>query len=172
MSFTSDPQSFYEYAMSLPEHDSDSADSNNNESDHPYAHLDNSSEPDYDNSYHSDSNPDSDAHSEHPFEISENLDFDYSPTGSPEPSETSETSDYHIYLGPDGRLLESERQRRLDLGLCFYCGGEHLQAYCNRLRNRDHFDSHLENLEALEPNLDMSDEYSIDSDHSDSSFYY
>ncbi|KAJ3780126.1 hypothetical protein GGU10DRAFT_381134 [Lentinula aff. detonsa] len=38
------------------------------------------------------------------------------------------------YMGPDGRLLESERERRRNLSLCFYCGGDHFRSHCPKLR--------------------------------------
>ncbi|KAJ3978342.1 hypothetical protein F5890DRAFT_1560518 [Lentinula detonsa] len=37
------------------------------------------------------------------------------------------------YMGPDGRLLESERERCRNLSLCFYCGGDHFHSHCPKL---------------------------------------
>lgn len=166
MSFT-DNQRFYDYIMTLPDSHSDVSDSNSE----PYRSHDNSdsaSEPDNLGSYHSDSdqqsNPDSETHSSD-FDGDYPGFYDSDPdTGSPAHSETSETSDYQEYLGPDGKLLESERERRRIHGLCFYCGGEHLRAHCHRLWARDHPDSASE---ASEPNSEYSGESAADSENSD-----
>ncbi|KAE9400480.1 hypothetical protein BT96DRAFT_647063 [Gymnopus androsaceus JB14] len=40
-------------------------------------------------------------------------------------------------FGPDGKLLESERERRRRLQLCFYCGGDHFRANCEQLRAKE-----------------------------------
>ncbi|KAJ3846475.1 hypothetical protein EV368DRAFT_88971 [Lentinula lateritia] len=40
----------------------------------------------------------------------------------------------HPHLGPNGRLVDSERERRRVLGLCFYCGGEHMKVDCLKLQ--------------------------------------
>lgn len=174
MSFTNH-QSFHEYAMSLPDYNSDGSDSSD-EPYRPYAQSDSDSEPEFVNSNHSDSdrqsNPDSDTHSEDFSDFSGNnpgsynSDRDSSPAGSSAPSETSENSDYRDYLGPDGKLLESERERRWIFGLCYYCGGEHLQAHCYRLWARDHPDSASE---ASENTSEYSGEFPIDSDNSENS---
>lgn len=56
-----------------------------------------------------------------------NSDDDLDSAGPPEPSEI---------IGPDGRLLDSERERRRRLRLCFYCGGEHMRDNCELLKEK------------------------------------
>ncbi|KAE9404033.1 hypothetical protein BT96DRAFT_936014 [Gymnopus androsaceus JB14] len=53
-----------------------------------------------------------------------------------EASEASSTSADNIF-GPDGRLTESERNRRRQLRLCFYCGGDHFRVDCEELKAKE-----------------------------------
>jgi len=60
----------------------------------------------------------------------------FSDHSSADSSAASSPSSSNI-LGPDGKLLESERERRRRLQLCFYCGGDHFRANCERLRAKE-----------------------------------
>ncbi|KAH7879996.1 uncharacterized protein C8R40DRAFT_1066133 [Lentinula edodes] len=64
----------------------------------------------------------------------------------------------HPHLGPDGRLVDSERERRRVLGLCFYCGGEHMKVDCLKLQARtgQHYDA--DNSESDVPGSDDGSE--------------
>ena len=50
---------------------------------------------------------------------------------------TTAKTDDKKHLGPDGKLTPEERKRRLDNGLCLFCGqGKHLSANCPRKEKR------------------------------------
>jgi hypothetical protein len=56
-------------------------------------------------------------------------------------SDPEENQDYSHMLGPDNRLMESEKDRRWRLSLCFYCGGKHLRVNCPKLRAKLGYDA-------------------------------
>ncbi|KAJ4478921.1 hypothetical protein C8R41DRAFT_869341 [Lentinula lateritia] len=183
MSFGSHPESFLEYALSLPDPvgpDPETSDS----SDHSSPSEQNSeqesvqsatnSDPDqssYDSEFPGPFDYDylfqsSDFDSDHPgpYDLSylhsypsssasnSNESFHSFASESPEVPELRPGDDRsgHPHLGPDGRLMDSERERRRVLGLCFYCG-EHMKVDCLKLQartgeNYDADDSELDTL--------------------------
>ncbi|KAJ3897003.1 hypothetical protein F5879DRAFT_983507 [Lentinula edodes] len=64
----------------------------------------------------------------------------------------------HPHLGPDGRLLDSERERRRVLGLCFYCGGEHMKVDCLKLQAHTGQNYDADNSESDVPGSDDGSE--------------
>ncbi|KAJ3855526.1 hypothetical protein EV368DRAFT_62364 [Lentinula lateritia] len=165
MSFGSDSESFLEYALSLPDQVSPDPETSAS-SDHSspseqefvqsgtYSDSDQSSYNsefpgpfDYDYLYQS-----SDFDSDHPGPY--DLSYLHShPSSSASDSNESfhsfaseasnapelrpdDDSPSHPHLGPDGRLVDSERERRRMLGLCFYCGGEHMKVDYLKLQAR------------------------------------
>ena len=79
-----------------------------------------------------DSNPPDDSHDPHDFSDAESLQSSNSANHDPTSdiasethevsTDTSELFNLSSMLGPDGKLSNIERQRHLDLHLCFYCG--------------------------------------------------
>ena len=58
-------------------------------------------------------------------------------TSKSQTATTTAKTDDKKHLGPDGKLTPEERKRRLDNGLCLFCGqGKHLSANCPRKEKR------------------------------------
>ncbi|KAJ4488662.1 hypothetical protein C8R41DRAFT_867997 [Lentinula lateritia] len=169
MSFGSDPESFLEYALSLPDpvspdpetsDPSDQSSPSDHNSEQESVQSGTNSDPDqssydsefpgpfdYDYLYQS-----SDFDSDHPGPYDLSYLYSYPSSSASDSHEsfhsfTSGASEApelrpgddrsgHPHLGPDGRLVDSERERRRVLGLCFYCGGEHMKVDCLKLQAR------------------------------------
>ncbi|KAJ3791683.1 hypothetical protein GGU11DRAFT_812689 [Lentinula aff. detonsa] len=199
MSFSSDPQSFRQYALSLPNDPyepydasdseahsegsdvesivsndySDTSDADNwdeilRQADPRYRHrflrhmMDYYANPDgYTGPYdYSDSefnySHDSLANSTH---SSDSFHSAHSSIAGSESGESSHdngsesSSEPPDYMGPDGRLLESERERCRNLSLCFYCGGDHFCSHCPKLRAKYSGDSDASKIPDANRNL-------------------
>ncbi|KAJ3804636.1 hypothetical protein F5876DRAFT_82839 [Lentinula aff. lateritia] len=165
MSLGSDPESFLEYALSLPDpvgpdpETSDSSDQSS-PSEQESVQSGTNSNPDqssYDSEFPGPFDYDylhesSDFDSDHPGPYDLRYLHSYPSSSASDSNESfhlfaSEISEAlkprpgddrsgHLHLGPDGRLVNSERERRRVLGLCFYCGGEHIKVDCLKLQAR------------------------------------
>ncbi|KAJ3978404.1 hypothetical protein F5890DRAFT_1560401 [Lentinula detonsa] len=214
MSFGSDPQSFRQYALSLPDDISDDS-SHESESFEPYTDSNSEIDSDASDMESNASNDDSDTSEvaswdeiirradpryrhrflQHMMDYYTNPDpdvgpFDYSDSEfnyshdslvnsahssdsfysahssvigseSIEPSDQEDLesdSELPSFMGPDGRLLESERERRRNLSLCFYCGGDDFRSHCPKLRAKYSVDSDASQSdfteEAFDPDFD------------------
>ncbi|KAJ3846114.1 hypothetical protein EV368DRAFT_89541 [Lentinula lateritia] len=165
MSFGSDSESFLKYALSLPDPvgpapetsaSSDQSSPSEQESVQSGTHSDSDQSSydseflgpfDYDFLYQS-----SDFDSDHPSPYDLSYLHSYPSSSASDSNESfhsfaSEASEApelrpdddspsHLHLGPDGRLVGSERERCRVLGLCFYCRGEHMKVDCLKLQAR------------------------------------
>ncbi|KAJ3898949.1 hypothetical protein F5879DRAFT_978639 [Lentinula edodes] len=170
MSFGSDSGSFLEYALSLPDPvgpDPETSDSSDQSS--PSDH--NSEQESVQSGTISDPDQSSyDSEFPGPFDydyLHESSDFDLDHPGPydlrylhsyPSSSASDSVQSGHPHLGPDGRLLDSERERRRVLRLCFYCGGEYMKVDCLKLQARTGQNYDADNSESDVPGSDDGSE--------------